>query len=686
MIDRSAFVPTLVVPQADEEDSHQCHRSKDTIIFLSVCLPCHVSHRHQSILIVITSTMRVVGLLLLLCCEGEAFVSFGRRRTTSLLKADQDLFRTVALEDPEWFEEFVLGVLGEDELDADLVALVKERKANGVAEVSSTFESVVEEIPILGAEEVVEVMAPSTTESDVLHTHENRHEALEETQEIRRRVETIEDSAVEQEMADEAQSTPDSTALPLVEEAVDTVGATDSGQLTPLSDEEAITDGADAVTVSLPDAQEEGSSEEPDATETASDPILSNSSVVTESEPTEDDVETTASEANGTNVSEIVESTACEDAETPTNSTTDTVSVSSSLDPVLMSEPVVPDTSKHLDATPTESTDSQTRVESGPMDAVPNAKAEEPTDSETVRYRDPSSTKMKQVRLQQIVALGYSREEVLSLQTDALDLIVCERIERPRSGVPKRWKTEGGFNPDLTIGSGSIPSESETPTKSMQSETTTRPRVETNEEFPFGEYTAEPDVEEPYGEFKVRKRAQRKEDRETSQPRRRRRDEPLSRVEGDESLRTRRESRRRDQESGEDFETDRPRREARRRRDRASEERPIYDGRPKKPQSSRKGDPPPGSSGMWPDMPTFRELLRNEADFRLRILGDGWSDVVREESDWRLGLYRDWLWLLNDGVGDPIVETRTDRMRRLERKRTRAKSEGAPESRRRSRR
>ena len=85
-------------------------------------------------------------------------------------------------------------------------------------------------------------------------------------------------------------------------------------------------------------------------------------------------------------------------------------------------------------------------------------------------------------------------------------------------------------------------------------------------------------------------------------------------------------------------------------------------------------------------MPTFRELLRNEADFRLRILGDGWSDVVREESDWRLGLYRDWLWLLNDGVGDPIVETRTDRMRRLERKRTRAKSEGAPESRRRSRR
>ena len=29
---------------------------------------------------------------------------------------------------------------------------------------------------------------------------------------------------------------------------------------------------------------------------------------------------------------------------------------------------------------------------------------------------------------------------------------------------------------------------------------------------------------------------------------------------------------------------------------------------------------------------------------RLRILGDDWADVVKQESDWLLGLYKSWLW------------------------------------------
>lgn len=63
-------------------------------------------------------------------------------------------------------------------------------------------------------------------------------------------------------------------------------------------------------------------------------------------------------------------------------------------------------------------------------------------------------------------------------------------------------------------------------------------------------------------------------------------------------------------------------------------------------------------------MDTFRDLLRSEAGLRLRILGDDWSDIVKEESDWRLDLYKKWLWTLHKGVGDPIVESRSDRMRR----------------------
>ena len=89
----------------------------------------------------------------------------------------------------------------------------------------------------------------------------------------------------------------------------------------------------------------------------------------------------------------------------------------------------------------------------------------------------------------------------------------------------------------------------------------------------------------------------------------------------------------------------------------------MYNGR-RAPSKKEKGDPPPSSSGMWPDMETFRSLLRNEAGLRLRILGDDWKDIVRDESKWRHDLYKEWLWALHNGLGSPIVESRSDRMRR----------------------
>ena len=74
-------------------------------------------------------------------------------------------------------------------------------------------------------------------------------------------------------------------------------------------------------------------------------------------------------------------------------------------------------------------------------------------------------------------------------------------------------------------------------------------------------------------------------------------------------------------------------------------------------------------------MDTFRRLLRNEAELRLNILGDDWTDVVKEEADWRHDLYKNWLWTLHRGVGEPIVESRSDRSRRRQR---RSPSAGAP--------
>jgi hypothetical protein len=48
----------------------------------------------------------------------------------------------------------------------------------------------------------------------------------------------------------------------------------------------------------------------------------------------------------------------------------------------------------------------------------------------------------------------------------------------------------------------------------------------------------------------------------------------------------------------------------------------------------------------------------------MRILGPDWVDSVKEESDWRLDLYRNWLWTLSRGWGEPMVQSRSDRMRK----------------------
>jgi hypothetical protein len=69
-------------------------------------------------------------------------------------------------------------------------------------------------------------------------------------------------------------------------------------------------------------------------------------------------------------------------------------------------------------------------------------------------------------------------------------------------------------------------------------------------------------------------------------------------------------------------------------------------------------------SFLWPDVDTFQKLLRDEATFRLRILGNDWTDVVKEEIDWRNDLYTSWLHTLQNGIGEPFVQSRSDRLRR----------------------
>lgn len=68
------------------------------------------------------------------------------------------------------------------------------------------------------------------------------------------------------------------------------------------------------------------------------------------------------------------------------------------------------------------------------------------------------------------------------------------------------------------------------------------------------------------------------------------------------------------------------------------------------------GDMRGESSALWMDIPTFKQYLRREADLRLMILGPDWEDWVKGESDWRLNLYRKWLNVVENGIGDDIMD------------------------------
>jgi len=59
---------------------------------------------------------------------------------------------------------------------------------------------------------------------------------------------------------------------------------------------------------------------------------------------------------------------------------------------------------------------------------------------------------------------------------------------------------------------------------------------------------------------------------------------------------------------------------------------------------------------IWPALSSFKDLLKAESEFRLNLVGEGFSDAVREEALWRLDLYKQWLEVLKDGIGEPVFD------------------------------
>lgn len=85
-------------------------------------------------------------------------------------------------------------------------------------------------------------------------------------------------------------------------------------------------------------------------------------------------------------------------------------------------------------------------------------------------------------------------------------------------------------------------------------------------------------------------------------------------------------------------------------------------------------DDDPSGNKFWMDLPMFKVFLRKEAQFRLKILGPDWKESVLDESRWRYDLYKTWLQMIDEGVGENPLYTYTDASRP---RRRRSRAQGA---------
>jgi hypothetical protein len=342
--------------------------------------------------------------------------------------------------------------------------------------------------------------------------------------------------------------------------------------------------------------------------------------------------------------------------------------------------------------------------------------------------------KLKSIPLKDLLALGYRTEEIRALQADALAVIVNDEIKRPRVGVPPQWKISSNAPDRQRVqlvdnaeqAQGLVDSDQvERQRKRAATEPTKVRRPGPTQPSSSNDDTRGRDPPQASSENRPNTTGARERRPETAprrrpvgsasdldstpksdtemadedRPRRRRPLESEEEVPG--ALRARRRAPPTDEEGGpaEDLPPRRRRPpppttaddDGSRRRRRSSTR---DDGTPKRiysarePNGARKPSRPqnpndPPDSPIWMDMDTFRDMLRSEAELRLRVLGDDWAPTVKQESDWRLKLYKDWLWALHNGVGTNAVvpSSRYDRARKMGERRQREQGDEMPSSR-----
>jgi hypothetical protein len=331
-------------------------------------------------------------------------------------------------------------------------------------------------------------------------------------------------------------------------------------------------------------------------------------------------------------------------------------------------------------------------------------------DDRVVIFQDLGQ-KLQSIPLANLTSWGYRIDEIEALQSDALAVIVNDEVQRPRSGVPPQWKNSPEVRDELAVRMRVRVMDADQAEQVLQEEASERQRrrnvesdstvrrrspsssdvgVRTNQQgMPRREATGgrqdvdtgstrskpRSQVDESRREARMRNPDSQKdsmektrfEDTDDIENFRRSQSRAPSDTTAPRKIRTSPDGTVPPRRRGQDEEVS-PRRQRRTSVERNGSPKRIYngrelDGRRKSPGQRR--DPPPPNSPLWMDMDTFRDLLRNEAEFRVRILGDDWADTVKQESEWRLELYKNWLWALHNGVGGSVAPpSRYERARR----------------------
>lgn len=301
--------------------------------------------------------------------------------------------------------------------------------------------------------------------------------------------------------------------------------------------------------------------------------------------------------------------------------------------------------------------------------------------------------------------LGYNQKELQLLRPQVLELIVDDRIPRPRRGIPKRWvksmdddqydeeeeRSDEDFGWQVQVISPKKPTKSENTRRQNNEQRVTVSKEDTTDAVSEDRIDNQKDVTPT-----------------TRRSTNSREDEPFSRVkdassratsggtignkpsEIDNELNQPRRQQQQQQQSSSEYEQDFRRERGyrpppQRRKQPLSERNDGYDERAnaRQPRHQRRnnrrqrtpkrqellidresyGDDPSGNK-FWMDLPMFKDFLRKEAQFRLKILGPDWKESVLDESRWRYDLYKTWLQMVDDGVGENPLYTYSDRPRR----------------------